>query len=60
MFDYMKFDDLPEALVYNPNGTYCGIVAPNTWVSFTGSMQIIFSSDSTVQMRGFKLRYTAE
>ncbi|XP_069065869.1 zinc metalloproteinase nas-14-like [Pleurodeles waltl] len=60
MFDFMKFDDLSEIPVYIPKSKYCGTVAPNTWVSFRSSVQIIFSSDRTVQMRGFKLRYTAE
>ncbi|XP_069065868.1 CUB domain-containing protein 2-like isoform X2 [Pleurodeles waltl] len=59
-FDFMKFDDLSEIPVYIPKSKYCGTVAPNTWVSFRSSVQIIFSSDRTVQMRGFKLRYTAE
>ncbi|XP_069065870.1 high choriolytic enzyme 1-like [Pleurodeles waltl] len=60
MFDFMKFDDLSEIPVYIPKRKYCRTVAPNTWVSFRSSVQIIFSSDSTVQMRGFKLCYTAE
>ncbi|XP_069502805.1 high choriolytic enzyme 2-like [Ambystoma mexicanum] len=58
IFDYMKFDDLAPIPTYTPK--ICGHVAPNTWVSFHGSVQVIFVSDATVQMRGFKLQYTAE
>ncbi|XP_078520303.1 bone morphogenetic protein 1-like [Lissotriton helveticus] len=60
MFDLLKFDDPSEVPVNIPSNRYCGTVAANTWVSFTSSVQIIFSSDRTVQMRGFKLSYTAE
>ncbi|XP_069502580.1 astacin-like metalloendopeptidase [Ambystoma mexicanum] len=57
IFDYMKFDDLASIPAYTTKK--CGHTAPNKWVSFRGSVQIIFVSDATVQMKGFKLQYTA-
>ncbi|KAJ1096031.1 hypothetical protein NDU88_001180 [Pleurodeles waltl] len=60
MFDYLKFDDLAEFETYVSNSKYCGAIVPNTQITYGGSIQIIFVSDTSVQMKGFRLRYMAE
>ncbi|KAJ1096030.1 hypothetical protein NDU88_001179 [Pleurodeles waltl] len=58
--DYMQMDGGLQILSYLPNNKYCGVMKSPMMISFGSPVQVVFFSDSNVQSRGFRLKYTSE